>query len=70
MQLTKAKWYDGATCSHCFFVILKKKEKYDSGAKKFSQIPTKHLSATIDGFTLQDHYMQGPKIPHSNSINR
>ncbi|VDN91259.1 unnamed protein product [Brugia pahangi] len=44
--------------------------KYDSGAKKFSQIPTKHLSATIDGFTLQDHYMQGPKIPHSNSINR
>ncbi|EFO22584.2 hypothetical protein LOAG_05900 [Loa loa] len=44
--------------------------KYDSGAKKFSQIPTKHLSATIDGFTLQDQYMQGPKIPHSNSINR
>ncbi|VBB31779.1 unnamed protein product [Acanthocheilonema viteae] len=44
--------------------------KYDSGAKKFSQIPTKHLSATIDGFTLQDQYMQGPKIPHSNSISR
>uniref|UniRef100_A0A915Q4M2 CKK domain-containing protein n=1 Tax=Setaria digitata TaxID=48799 RepID=A0A915Q4M2_9BILA len=44
--------------------------KYDSGAKKFSQIPTKHLSATIDGFTLQDQYMQGPKIPHSSSISR
>uniref|UniRef100_A0A0R3S414 Calmodulin-regulated spectrin-associated protein 1 n=1 Tax=Elaeophora elaphi TaxID=1147741 RepID=A0A0R3S414_9BILA len=44
--------------------------KYDSGAKKFSQIPTKHLSATIDGFTLHDQYMQGPKIPHSNSIGR
>ncbi|VDN02096.1 unnamed protein product [Thelazia callipaeda] len=44
--------------------------KYDSGAKKFSHIPTKHLSATIDGFTLQDQYMQGPKIPHSASIHR
>uniref|UniRef100_A0A8R1TPV7 Calponin-homology (CH) domain-containing protein n=1 Tax=Onchocerca volvulus TaxID=6282 RepID=A0A8R1TPV7_ONCVO len=44
--------------------------KYDSGAKKFLQIPTKHLSATIDGFTLQDQFMQGPKIPHSSSASR
>ncbi|MCP9265222.1 Short spindle protein 4 [Dirofilaria immitis] len=38
--------------------------------EKFSQIPTKHLSATIDGFTLQDQFMQGPKIPHSSSSSR
>ncbi|VDN51643.1 unnamed protein product [Dracunculus medinensis] len=44
--------------------------KYDSGAKAFTQIPTKHLSATIDGFTLRDQYVQGPKIPHSSSILR
>ncbi|KAF7633369.1 hypothetical protein Mgra_00007251 [Meloidogyne graminicola] len=31
--------------------------KYDSGAKSFGKIPTKHLSATIDG--------QRPKIPFS-----
>ncbi|KAH7700622.1 prion-like protein [Aphelenchoides avenae] len=39
--------------------------KYDSGAKKFANIPTKHLSATIDGFTIQDQYWLKPKIPHS-----
>lgn len=44
--------------------------RYDSGAKAFTQIPTKHLSATIDGFTLRDQYVQGPKIPHSSSILR
>uniref|UniRef100_A0A0N5AEL1 Calponin-homology (CH) domain-containing protein n=1 Tax=Syphacia muris TaxID=451379 RepID=A0A0N5AEL1_9BILA len=41
--------------------------KYDSGAKSFSQIPTKHLSATIDGFTLKDQFAQSARIPHSNS---
>uniref|UniRef100_A0A915A6K4 Patronin n=1 Tax=Parascaris univalens TaxID=6257 RepID=A0A915A6K4_PARUN len=44
--------------------------KYDSGAKTFTRIPTKHLSATIDGFTLQDQFMQTPKIPHSGSISK
>jgi hypothetical protein len=39
--------------------------KYDSGAKNFNKIPTKHISATIDGFTIQDQYWQKPKIPHS-----
>lgn len=41
--------------------------KYDSGAKVFTLIPAKHLSATIDGFTLKDQYVQAPKIPHSSS---
>ncbi|KHN88370.1 Short spindle protein 4 [Toxocara canis] len=44
--------------------------KYDSGAKTFTKIPTKHLSATIDGFTLQDQFMQTAKIPHSGSITK
>uniref|UniRef100_A0A7E4V3R2 Calponin-homology (CH) domain-containing protein n=1 Tax=Panagrellus redivivus TaxID=6233 RepID=A0A7E4V3R2_PANRE len=39
--------------------------KYDSGNKKFSQIPSKHLSPTIDGFTIQDQFWMRPKIPHS-----
>uniref|UniRef100_A0A915CNU9 CKK domain-containing protein n=1 Tax=Ditylenchus dipsaci TaxID=166011 RepID=A0A915CNU9_9BILA len=41
--------------------------KYDSGAKHFSRIPTKHLSATIDGFAIGDQYWQKPKIPHSSA---
>ncbi|VDM36451.1 unnamed protein product [Toxocara canis] len=44
--------------------------RYDSGAKTFTKIPTKHLSATIDGFTLQDQFMQTAKIPHSGSITK
>jgi calmodulin-regulated spectrin-associated protein len=56
--------------------------KYDSGAKHFTQIPTKHLSATIDGFaiglgiyfygiivffvSIGDNFWQKAKIPHSN----
>lgn len=41
--------------------------KYDSGMKSFSQIATKHLSATIDGFAIQDQYWQRPRIPHSGN---
>ncbi|TKR80028.1 hypothetical protein L596_014164 [Steinernema carpocapsae] len=45
--------------------------KYDSGAKSFSSIPSmKHLSATIDGFTIQDQFWQKPKIPHSGAPTR
>ncbi|KAI1724438.1 microtubule-binding calmodulin-regulated spectrin-associated domain-containing protein [Ditylenchus destructor] len=40
--------------------------KYDSGAKHFSRIPTKHISATIDGFTIGDNHWQKTKIPHSS----
>ncbi|CAD5233939.1 unnamed protein product [Bursaphelenchus xylophilus] len=42
--------------------------KYDSGAKHFNHIPTKSLSATIDGFTIQDQYWQKAKIPHSRAV--
>ncbi|GMR33772.1 hypothetical protein PMAYCL1PPCAC_03967, partial [Pristionchus mayeri] len=41
--------------------------KYESGAKLFNHIPTKHLSATIDGFTIKDEFWQKPKIPHSGA---
>jgi hypothetical protein len=30
--------------------------KYESGGKCFSEIPTRHLSATIDGFAIADHF--------------
>ncbi|CAD5230683.1 unnamed protein product [Bursaphelenchus okinawaensis] len=42
--------------------------KYDSGSKHFNHIPTKSLSATIDGFTIQDQYWQKAKIPHSRGV--
>ncbi|CAB3400617.1 unnamed protein product [Caenorhabditis bovis] len=41
--------------------------KYDSGAKSFTQIATKHLSATIDGFAILDQYWQKARIPHSGN---
>uniref|UniRef100_A0A0K0EUV5 Patronin (inferred by orthology to a D. melanogaster protein) n=1 Tax=Strongyloides venezuelensis TaxID=75913 RepID=A0A0K0EUV5_STRVS len=44
--------------------------KYDSGAKSFTIIPSKHLSATIDAFSLQDQYWQRAKIPHSSNTVR
>uniref|UniRef100_A0A0K0E034 CKK domain-containing protein n=1 Tax=Strongyloides stercoralis TaxID=6248 RepID=A0A0K0E034_STRER len=44
--------------------------KYDSGAKSFTIIPSKHLSATIDAFSLQDQYWQRGKIPHSSNTVR
>ncbi|CAI4224011.1 unnamed protein product [Auanema sp. JU1783] len=44
--------------------------KYDSGGKSFSQIPTKHLGATIDGFSIQDAFWQKAKIPHSKAAGK
>ncbi|KAK6033048.1 hypothetical protein OSTOST_00747 [Ostertagia ostertagi] len=55
--------------SKCTESIMKLMFKYDSGAKNFSQIPTKHLGATIDGFTIQDQFWQKPKIPHSGAAS-
>ncbi|KJH42889.1 hypothetical protein DICVIV_11126 [Dictyocaulus viviparus] len=55
--------------SKCSESIMKLMFKYDSGAKNFSQIPTKHLSATIDGFTIQDQFWQKPKIPYSGAVS-
>ncbi|VDO97788.1 unnamed protein product [Soboliphyme baturini] len=39
--------------------------RYDSGAKQFGYIPTKHLTATIDGFTIKDEYWQKKPVPYS-----
>ncbi|PRD28243.1 UNVERIFIED_CONTAM: Patronin [Trichonephila clavipes] len=35
--------------------------KYNSGGKSFTQIHTKHLTATIDAFTIQNSLWQGKK---------
>ena len=35
--------------------------KYNSGGKKFSQIHTKHLTATIDAFTIHNSLWLGKK---------
>uniref|UniRef100_A0A0K0D867 CKK domain-containing protein n=1 Tax=Angiostrongylus cantonensis TaxID=6313 RepID=A0A0K0D867_ANGCA len=43
--------------------------RYDSGAKNFMQIPTRHLSATIDGFTIQDQFWQKPKVANSCAVS-
>uniref|UniRef100_A0A5S6R3N8 CKK domain-containing protein n=1 Tax=Trichuris muris TaxID=70415 RepID=A0A5S6R3N8_TRIMR len=42
----------------CTESMMKLLFKYDSGAKQFSYIPSKHLSATIDGFTIKDDFWQ------------
>ncbi|KAF1746918.1 hypothetical protein GCK72_023376 [Caenorhabditis remanei] len=51
----------------CTEAMMNMMFKYDSGAKNFSQIATKHLSATIDGFAILDQYWQKPRIPHSGT---
>ncbi|CAD6189201.1 unnamed protein product [Caenorhabditis auriculariae] len=51
----------------CTEAMMNMMFKYDSGAKSFTQIATKHLSATIDGFAIQDQYWQRARIPHSGT---
>ncbi|PAV70085.1 hypothetical protein WR25_09665 isoform D [Diploscapter pachys] len=53
----------------CTEDMMKLMFKYDSGGKTFTQIPTKHLSATIDGFSIQDQYWQKARIPHSGAAS-
>jgi len=52
------------SCSEKYMELL---YKYDSGAKQFSQIPTHHLSAQIDGFTVKDEYWQKKKPLYSTT---
>ena len=44
--------------------------KYNSGGKKFTQIHTKHLTATIDAFTIQNSLWLGKKtkLPDKDSL--
>ena len=35
--------------------------RYNSGGKSFTQIHTKHLSVTIDAFTIHDALWQGKR---------
>lgn len=37
--------------------------RYNSGGKCFSQIHTKHLTVTIDAFTIHNSLWQGKKAP-------
>lgn len=36
--------------------------RYNSGGKCFSQIHTKHLTVTIDAFTIHNSLWQGKKV--------
>ncbi|CAJ0572765.1 unnamed protein product, partial [Mesorhabditis spiculigera] len=51
----------------CNTSMMKLMFKYDSGAKSFSQVPTRTLGTTIDGFSIQDQFWTKPKIPHSGN---
>ena len=44
--------------------------KYNSGGKKFTQIHTKHLTATIDAFTIHNSLWLGKKtkLPDKESL--
>ena len=44
--------------------------KYNSGGKKFTQIHTKHLTATIDAFTIHNSLWLGKKtkLPDKDSL--
>ena len=44
--------------------------KYNSGGKKFTQIHTKHLTATIDAFTIQNSLWLGKKtkLPDKDTL--
>ncbi|CAJ0928181.1 unnamed protein product, partial [Mesorhabditis belari] len=53
----------------CNTSMMKLMFKYDSGAKGFSQVPTRTLGTTIDGFSLQDQFWTKPKIPHSGNAS-
>ncbi|XP_043681965.1 patronin isoform X16 [Vespula pensylvanica] len=43
--------------------------KYNSGGKCFSQVHTKHLTVTIDAFTIHDSLWQGKKVNLPNKKN-
>ncbi|XP_059609006.1 patronin isoform X2 [Phlebotomus argentipes] len=47
-------------------VMFDKFYKYNSGSKCFSQIHTKHLTVTIDAFTIHNALWQGKKINLQN----
>ena len=44
--------------------------KYNSGGKKFTQIHTKHLTATIDAFTIHNSLWLGKKtkLPDKDTL--
>lgn len=43
-------------------VMFDKFFKYNSGGKCFSQVHTKHLTVTIDAFTIHNSLWQGKKV--------
>lgn len=52
----------GTGPSHVDEVMFDKFFKYNSGGKCFSQIHTKHLTVTIDAFTIHNSLWQGKKV--------
>lgn len=57
---------------HCTYILIKYNSfyiynflffsRYNSGAKCFSQVHTKHLTVTIDAFTIHNSLWQGKKV--------
>ena len=49
---------------------LSPRGRYNSGGKSFTQIHTKHLSVTIDAFTIHDALWQGkrPSLPSKKDM--
>uniref|UniRef100_A0A914X2T8 CKK domain-containing protein n=1 Tax=Plectus sambesii TaxID=2011161 RepID=A0A914X2T8_9BILA len=44
--------------------------KYDCDGKAFAEIPTRYLSAAIDGFSIKDQYWQTAKTPRSERTSQ
>lgn len=58
----------GAGPKVCSEKSIKLLFKYDSGAKNFLQVPARHLSATIDAFTVTEDYWQEKRLPYGKSM--
>lgn len=43
--------------------------RYNSGGKCFSQVHTKHLTVTIDAFTIHNSLWQGKKVNLPNKAD-
>uniref|UniRef100_A0A915IMI5 CKK domain-containing protein n=1 Tax=Romanomermis culicivorax TaxID=13658 RepID=A0A915IMI5_ROMCU len=52
----------------CHESLMKILFKYDSGGKQFEQVPARHLSATIDAFTINEDYWQEKRNVYQKSL--
>jgi hypothetical protein len=50
-----------------YFIVFVFFYRYNSGGKCFSQVHTKHLTVTIDAFTIHNALWQGKRAPQAKS---